>query len=122
MQLLSFQKKYSASRILYTREVWLFVVILAIGLSVFQDFLFSRIHSTGFYISESLLYNSIWLFLIPLMYVQFRVFKRIRMQNKVLFTGLRLVSSLVFTLSHLALFASLFRTYQYVAFFASASV
>ncbi|MBP7644450.1 MAG: hypothetical protein KA767_13995, partial [Saprospiraceae bacterium] len=45
---------------------WLGGLVGFMLLAVFQDYLFSKFQDTGFYLSESLLYNAIWLFLIPL--------------------------------------------------------
>ena len=42
----------------------LFCVILY-GLAIFQDYVFSEIQFTGFYWSETMLYNTFWLLFIP---------------------------------------------------------
>ena len=40
------------------------------ALAIGQDYLFSRIYGTGFYLAESALYQSIWLFFLPLVLLQ----------------------------------------------------
>ncbi len=59
-------------------ELWIGIFILAIGLSVFQDYVYSQVKNTGFYLSESLLYNSIWIFLVPLSFMQVRLLKHFK--------------------------------------------
>ena len=50
------------------------IIVLAIG----QDYLYSRIHRTGFYLSESALYQSFWLVFLPMLLLQRRLLAVVR--------------------------------------------
>jgi two-component system LytT family response regulator len=82
--------------------------LLIYGLAIFQDYLFSRFKSTGFYWSDTLLYNNYWLLFIPS--VQFANYAYGKFQpntgiNKMLYT---LGSGLIFSISHIFVFTSIF--------------
>ncbi len=51
----------------WTVLVWIIGIVMI--LCVLQDYLFSNIRNTGFYLSESFLYNTIWLYWLPLIYL-----------------------------------------------------
>ena len=55
--------------------------ILIYGLAIFQDYLFSRFKSTGFYWSDTMLYNIYWLFFIP--FIKLAKYAKIRVQPKI---------------------------------------
>lgn len=82
--------------------------IIVIFLSVVQDFVFSQIRNTGFYISESLLYNTIWLFLIPFSYLGAIVLQKFSFPNKYFYLPLIAVSAIVLSIVHLFMFTSFF--------------
>ncbi len=65
-------------------QLYLILVVLVVVLAVFQDYLFSEFQNTGFYISESLLYNAIWGFLLPFGFLQSLIFKRLQPKEKTL--------------------------------------
>lgn len=97
-------------------ELWVGIVVLAIGLSVFQDYVYSQVQNTGFYISESLLYNSIWAFLAPLALLQIRLLKRFKFKSTFKKIGVSIALSGMLTLTHIFIFASFFVCVSYFAF------
>lgn len=56
---------------------WLLVFLLA----VFQDYIFSELRNTGFYLSESLLYNTYWVLFIPFTQLSFYFYRSIKVQS-----------------------------------------
>lgn len=74
------------------------------GSAIFQDYLFSRFRNTGFYISESFLYNTIWIFLLPLGVLEFSILKQIKSQRKVFYILTLFVLGILFSLVHILLF------------------
>ncbi len=97
-------------------ELWIGFIVLVIGLTVFQDFLFSKVHTTGFYISESLLYSSIWFFLAPLGILQIRILKRLKFNSVWKNIGTTVALSTIITLIHIFVFASFFVMVSYFVF------
>ncbi|MBR9832899.1 LytTR family transcriptional regulator [bacterium] len=97
-------------------ELWIGIFILAIGLSVFQDYVYSQVKNTGFYLSESLLYNCIWIFLVPLSFMQVRLLKHFKFNRNFQKIGVSIVSSGVFTLLHIFIFTTFFVAVSYFAF------
>ena len=97
-------------------EFYLGIIFLIIGLSVIQDYFYSRLQHTGFYISESLLYNSLWLFLIPLTFLNLKYIDQFRFQNQWTQILARIVSSSVMTVVHLFIFASFFVAVSHLVF------
>lgn len=97
-------------------ELWVGMVALAIGLSVFQDYLYSRVQNTGFYLSESLLYNSIWTFLLPLALTQIRLLKHFNFKGSFEKFGISMVLSGAFTFLHIFLFSTFFVSVSYFSF------
>lgn len=92
------------------------ILALAILISVAQDFLFSRLQDTGFYLSESLLYNSIWLLFIPLALLEIRLLKSFQIESKVGRILSQLGISIAFSLVHVLIFASAFTLISYLVF------
>lgn len=96
----------------------LYAALLAVAvlLSIAQDFLFSYFQNTGFYLSESLLYNSIWLFFIPVALLEVRLLKSFQIESKVVRILRQLGISIVFSLMHVLIFASAFTLISYLVF------
>lgn len=97
--------KSSNHRLLMFLLFWSVVYFAAI----FQDFIESKLAATGFYWSDTLLYNTYWLWFIPLIYA----LRRIGMKSPlpVNFFGRFTVygtSGLLFCIVHMVLFTSLF--------------
>lgn len=97
-------------------EFWIGISVLIIGVSVFQDYLYSRVQNTGFYISESLLYNSLWLFLAPFAFWEFSMLKRIQLKNKWTRLAIGLGLSVGLTLGHILTFTAFFVMVSYFIF------
>ena len=89
------------------RAIILFCILIY-GLAIFQDYLFSRFKSTGFYWSDTMLYNIFWLFFIP--FIKLAKYAKIRVQPKILKAKIlyAFASSLVFTLLHISIFCIIF--------------
>ncbi|MDC7995669.1 LytR/AlgR family response regulator transcription factor [Altibacter sp. HG106] len=83
-------------------------LVMLIGLSILQDFMFSEIKNTGFYVSESLLYNSLWLYVIPLGGLLRKTISRITIASKRLQWSAYFGVVVGITLVHLLLFTVVF--------------
>jgi len=95
---------------------WLGGLMGFMALAVFQDYLFSKFQQTGFYWSESLLYNAIWLFLIPFTIFEFAIFDKLQglpRFRKILYTFL---ISILLCLVHILLFTTFFVTVSHLIF------
>lgn len=86
----------------------IFFCFLIYGLAIFQDYLFSRFKSTGFYWSDTMLYNIYWLFFIP--FIKLAKYAKIRVQPKIMKAKIlyAFTSSLVFTVLHISIFCIIF--------------
>lgn len=89
------------------RAIFLFCFLIY-GLAIFQDYLFSRFKSTGFYWSDTMLYNIYWLFFIPFIklakYAKTRVLPKIE-KTKILYA---FASGFIFTALHISVFSIIF--------------
>ncbi|WP_420603921.1 LytR/AlgR family response regulator transcription factor [Flagellimonas sp.] len=89
------------------RVIILFGIIIY-GLAILQDYLFSRFKSTGFYWSDTMLYNIYWLLFIPFIKFANYVYSKIQpktLLNKFLYA---LLFGIVFSVLHIFLFTSIF--------------
>lgn len=96
-------------------QIWFGIFALIIGISVLQDYIFSKLKNTGFYISESLLYNSIWIFIIPISYVAIKYSKYLNVKNKPALFFLFLKSCLL-SLLHIVFFVLFFVLISYIVY------
>lgn len=96
-------------------QMWIGVFTLIIGLSVFQDYIFSRLKNTGFYISESLLYNTIWIFVVPFSYLAIKSSSNLNAKNKIEVL-LLLIKSCLLSLLHILTFESFFVFISYIVY------
>jgi two-component system LytT family response regulator len=87
---------------------YLIVVVFVLLLAVLQDYIYSRIQETGFYLSESSLYNTFWIFFIPFTIFINRLIKIINPNNKLSRLPLNLGIGIFFSFLHILLFTSLF--------------
>ena len=87
---------------------YLIIVVFVFLLAVLQDYIYSRIQQTSFYLSESSLYNTFWIFFIPFTFFINRLIKIINPNNKLSRFPLNLGIGIVFSFIHILLFASLF--------------
>ncbi|GAB5524268.1 MAG: hypothetical protein Roseis2KO_21400 [Roseivirga sp.] len=84
--------------------IWFSVYVLAI----FQDFLFSQLRYTGFYLSESMLYNTWWILFIPFLLLLKWLDPKIQPQTLFTKTLYRLGAGIVLSGIHLLLFTTFF--------------
>lgn len=77
------------------------VMTVAVLLGLFQDLMHSKVNNYNFYFSESMLYNSFWMFFLPLVWMQVQVLTKIIKNN--LFKSI--LTSVLITLAHLIIFA-----------------
>ena len=85
----------------------LFCVILY-GLAIFQDYVFSEIQLTGFYLSETMLYNTYWLLFIPFIKIADFFYNKVQpksLTNKIFYAS---GTALVLSLLHVFIFTSIF--------------
>ena len=87
---------------------WFALVLVVVGLSIVQDYISSEVRNTGFYLSESLLYNSIWMYFLPLGWLQLNLLQRTTIDNGYLRWSLYSLLALAMTLVHLLLFTTVF--------------
>jgi two-component system LytT family response regulator len=88
--------------------VYFFLVGFVFLSAVLQDYIYSNIKQTGFYISESMLYNTLWLLFIPFSVLINRFIRKINPKNKVGKLPLNLVAGIAFSFIHILFFTALF--------------
>lgn len=91
-------------------------VISIFVLAVLQDYIYSRIKSTGFYWSESMLYNTFWICLIPLTVLINQIVKFINPKIKWIKLAFNLGIGLLFSILHIIIFTSLFVLVSHLVF------
>ncbi len=96
--------------------LWILIVVILFGLSVVQDYIYSQTQHTGFYISESLLYNSIWFFLAPLTFLHAKLTRPLVFNSPLKKFGVLVLLSLPFTFIHIVIFSSFFVLVSYFVF------
>jgi two-component system LytT family response regulator len=89
------------------RVIILFCFIIY-GLAIFQDYLFSRFKSTGFYWSDTMLYNIYWLLFIPLIKFSNYVYNKYKPKTQIKKILYSLGSGFVFSILHIFIFTSIF--------------
>lgn len=78
------------------------------GFAIFQDYIFSKVKLTGFYWSDTMLYNIYWLFFIPFIKIAqslYNKFKPKSLTNKLLYA---LSTGIIFSVMHVLVFTSIF--------------
>ncbi|MCB0463063.1 MAG: LytTR family DNA-binding domain-containing protein [Flavobacteriaceae bacterium] len=96
--------------------LYLIIVVFVFLLAVLQDYIYSKIQQTGFYLSESLLYNTFWTFFIPLTIFINRLIKIINPKNKLGKLPFNLGIGITFSFLHIILFTALFVFVSNLAF------
>ena len=84
-----------------------FCVVLY-GLAIFQDYVFSRIKPTGFYWTDTMLYNIYWLLFIPFIKIANSFYYKVQFKSltsKVLYS---LGTGFLFSVLHIFIFTSIF--------------
>jgi two-component system LytT family response regulator len=82
--------------------------VVLYGLAIFKDYIFSQTYSTGFYWSDTMLYNIYWLLFIPFMQFANFIYKKVQFKsltNKILYA---LSTGFIFSLLHIFIFTSIF--------------
>ncbi|WP_299121571.1 LytTR family DNA-binding domain-containing protein [uncultured Winogradskyella sp.] len=87
---------------------YLIIVVFVFVLAILQDYIYSRIQGTGFYLSESFLYNTFWTFFIPLTVFINRLIKIINPNREYRRLVYNLGIGITFSFLHLVLFTFLF--------------
>lgn len=77
-------------------------------LAIFQDYLFSKFYITGFYLSESMLYNTYWLFFIPLIYIILKLYRKVNPNSNNSIIISQLIVSATTSILHILVFTSFF--------------
>ena len=97
-------------RLKFNFKILILFYILVYGLAIFQDYLFSNFKSTGFYWSDTLLYNIYWLLFIPFIQLASSIYKNNSIHPKTLLTKLIyvLIFGIVFSILHIFVFTSVF--------------
>lgn len=86
----------------------LIIVVFVFALAVLQDYIYSRLQGTGFYLPESLLYNTFWVLFIPFTIAVNRLIRRVNSKNYVYKLPLHVAIGVVWSFLHILLFASVF--------------
>ncbi|WP_438423698.1 LytR/AlgR family response regulator transcription factor [Aquimarina macrocephali] len=84
-----------------------FCVVLY-GLAIFQDYVFSKIKPTGFYWTDTMLYNMYWLLFIPFIKIANFFYNKVQFKSltsKVLYS---LSTGFIFSVLHIFIFTSIF--------------
>jgi len=84
-----------------------FCVVLY-GLAIFQDYIFSRIKPTGFYWTDTMLYNIYWLLFIPFIKIANSFYNKVQFKSltsKVLYS---VGTGIIFSVLHIFIFTSIF--------------
>ena len=96
--------------------LYLILVIIVFLFAVIQDYIYSKIKDTGFYISESLLYNTFWVFFIPFSIITNRIVTSVNPKNKFHKSPYNIGIGIVFSLIHLIAFTAFFVFISYLIF------
>lgn len=88
--------------------LYVIIVISVFTLTVLQDYIYSRLQNTGFYLSESFLYNTFWLFYIPLTILINLLVQTINPKNKLLKLSLHIGIGTTFSFLHVLVFVLFF--------------
>ncbi len=93
-----------------------FLVVPILVLAIFQDYVYSVLKDTGFHLSESVLYNTIWVFLVPISLLDVFLQKKVALKS----IGFRITWSVIvsvgLTLLHIAVFTSFFTAISHLAY------
>ncbi|MFD0863883.1 LytR/AlgR family response regulator transcription factor [Sungkyunkwania multivorans] len=99
-----------------SNKIWIVLFLLLISVAVFQDYLFSRLQHTGFYISESLLYNVLWILTIPFIFFEFILLRKLSFTRKTPQIISTIAISTILSLTQILLSALFFVTISYFVF------
>lgn len=92
------------------------LVISILVLAILQDYVYSVLKGTGFYLSESALYNTIWVFLIPISPLSIFLYTKIASKHIAFKMALVVLMSIMLSLLHIAMSTTFFITISQLAF------
>jgi len=98
-------KSISAERLLVVGFTIIYIT------TILQNYIFSHLKNTGFYFSESAVYNTIWLLYIPFLFLLKSLLK-----NKEVHWFTRVGGAIVASLAHVLIFSLLFFIFSYLVF------
>lgn len=82
--------------------------VVIYGLAIFQDYIYSKTKSTGFYWTDTMLYNIYWLLFIPFIKTAHYFYNKVQLKsltNKMFYA---LSTGFIFSLLHIFIFTSIF--------------
>ena len=88
--------------------LYVVIVIFVFLMAVLQDYIYSRLKHTGFYLSESALYNTFWVFFIPLTIFINRLITVVNPKNKLAKLPFNIGIGITFSFIHIVLFTAFF--------------
>lgn len=103
--------KHKNIPIIYKSKPYLIYTLAIAGviiLSISQDYIYSKLRHTGFYLSESIAYNTFWIFFMPLGFLSIQIYQFYHPKNNVFKVIYSLGLSLAYSILHIVLFTSLF--------------
>lgn len=103
-----FTKKQFKLPIIGKTPLYPIIFIIVFFLAIFQDYIYSQLQHTGFYISESALYNTFWMFFIPFTFFTNRLIKSLPLHTNWSRFFMALGIGTAISLLHILLFTSFF--------------
>lgn len=88
--------------------LYVIIVVFVFLIAVLQDYIYSRLKHTGFYLSESALYNTFWVFFIPLTIFINRITKKVNPKSKLTKLPFNIGIGITFSFLHIVAFTALF--------------
>ena len=107
MRTQKFNKIYSKLSSLNFGVLVLFCTVLY-GLAIFQDYVFSKIKSTGFYWTDTMLYNIYWLLFIPFIKIANSFYNKVQFKSLTGKVFYSLGTGFIFSILHILIFTSIF--------------
>jgi DNA-binding LytR/AlgR family response regulator len=78
------------------------------GLAIFQDYVFSRIKPTGFYWTDTMLYNIYWLLFIPFIKISNSFYNKVQFKSLTSKALYSVGTGIIFSMLHIFIFTSIF--------------
>lgn len=97
-------------------KMYVLLVMIILVLATLQDYVYSILRNTGFHLSESALYNTIWIFLVPISLLDIFLQKKVEIKPIAFRVSYSVMISLVLTLLHITVFTSFFIVISHLAY------
>lgn len=97
-------------------RVYVLLVMTILVLATLQDYVYSILKDTGFHLSESALYNTIWIFLVPISLLDIFLQKKAELKSIAFRVSYSVMVSFVLTLLHITVFTSFFVGISHLAY------